>query len=218
MTTRFKAVIFDLDGTLLDTLEDLGESMNSVLLNMGFSQHPIEAYKLFVGDGMEELARRVLPQGNRDGGTVRACVEAMRGEYGKRWHTKTKPYKGICEMLNELVHAGVFLSVLSNKPHDFTKEVVRFYFDGKFKLVYGSGVFPRKPDPAGALHVARESGFSVQEFLYVGDTGTDMRTARAAGIISAGVLWGFRSRAELLEFGASVVVSDPGEILDLIHS
>lgn len=216
----FAAVIFDLDGTLLDSLEDLAESMNQALESLGFAPHPVAAYKYFVGDGMEVLARRVLPEVARDGDTLARIVAAMRQVYGRRWDLKTRPYAGVPELLAALRARGLRRGVLSNKPDDFTRLTVeRLLAPHVFDLVQGVGSgTPSKPDPAGALAMAARLGVAPAACLYLGDTATDMQTACRAGMCAVGALWGFRTREELEESGARVVVERPAEVLALLET
>lgn len=213
-----EAVIFDLDGTLLDTLEDLADSMNSVLGRHGFPVHDVQAYKYFVGEGMELLVRRALPQDRCDQAMVARCHAEMREEYGRRWADKTRPYEGIPELLDGVRARGVSMAVLSNKPDDFTRLTVSRLLPGwRFERVLGlRPSSPRKPDPWGALLITREIGIPPEEFLYLGDTGTDMETARAAGMLPVGALWGFRTAGELLSNGAAKLISHPLELLELL--
>ena len=215
---NFKAVIFDLDGTLLNTIEDLADSMNAVLSRFGVAQHGVEAYKLFVGDGVEALCRRALPENQRDDDTVGRSVEAMRAEYAKRWKAKSTPYAGIPELLEAISARGMKMAVLSNKPDDFTgKSVDHLLSRWRFDAVFGARPdVPRKPDPAGALEVAKYLSVSPAEVLYIGDSGTDMRTAVSAGMYAMGVLWGFRTAEELLREGARMLVKAPLDLLPWI--
>lgn len=216
---KFKAVVFDLDGTLLDTLEDLADSMNSVLAKRNYPIHEVNAYKYFVGNGMRILVQRTFPLDKRDYVCVEDGLSAMRKEYGNRWNNKTKPYKGIAEMLNALVGKGIKITVLSNKADDFTKLMVQKLLpDWNFELVFGErkGV-PIKPDPSGALEIAQRLGILPQECLYLGDTGVDMKTAVSAGMYPVGVLWGFRKAEELAENGARMLITNPAAVLDLLR-
>jgi phosphoglycolate phosphatase len=213
---RFRAVLFDLDGTLLDTLEDLGTSMNSVLVFRGFPPHAIDSYRGFVGDGIETLVTRALPESRRgDVELGRRCVEEMRIEYGRRWSASTRPYPGIRELLDRLSAVDVVKAVLSNKPHSLTVSMVRHYFRGtRFCAVFGGRPeFPKKPDPSSALEISRITGVSPEGFVFLGDTNTDMLTARAAGMLPVGALWGFRTEAELQESGAARVIRHPMELI-----
>lgn len=212
------AIVFDLDGTLLDSLEDLADSMNAVLSRLGHPQHPKTAYCYFVGDGMASLARRALPEGGRDADTVAACVEAMRSEYDRRWAAKTRPYPGVPDLLDGLTRAGVPMAVFSNKPDDFTVLMVReLLAPWSFASVKGlqPGV-PPKPDPTGALAVAAQMGVAPDTCLFLGDSSPDMMAARAAGMLAVGALWGFRGRQELVASGAQVLVEEPLQVLDLL--
>lgn len=215
--TDTAAVIFDLDGTLLDTLSDLAVSMNAVLAARGFPEHPIPAYRFFVGDGMPTLARRALPIGHRDRTTAAAALEAMRVEYDGRWDAETRVYPGIGELLDALAGLPVPVAVLSNKPDDFTRlTVARLLAPWRFAAVQGlRDDLPRKPDPAGALQMAAAMGWEVGRCLFVGDSSTDMVTARRAGMFAVGVTWGFRDRDELEASGAQAVVETPDQVLDL---
>lgn len=218
---RYRAVLFDLDGTLLDTLEDLGDSMNEVLRSLGVPTHPISAYRTFVGDGVQNLVRRALAAEKRtDGELIQRCVKQMREEYSKRWKTKTRPYEGIPELLGDLSSAGVRTAILSNKPHPAVVEIVAHFLpDAHFEAVLGArpGV-PIKPDAGAALEISRQLAVPAESFLYLGDTNTDMATARAAGMVPVGVLWGFRGEQELREAGAEVVVSHPRQVTKLLQA
>lgn len=213
----FRAVLFDLDGTLLDSLADLSDSMNAVLKKLGFPVHEPDAYRYFVGDGMEILCRRSLPENHRDPTTVAACLAGMKDEYGRRWHDKTRPYPGIDPLLDRLGSRGIKTAVLSNKPDDFTRLTVEHLFPKRrFDAVFGErpGI-ARKPDPAAALEIARSLGVGPAEVVYLGDTAIDMKTAAAAGMYPVGALWGFRPKKELVESGAVLVIARPGELLNL---
>ncbi len=211
------AVIFDLDGTLLDTLEDLADSANEALEACGFASHAVEAYRLFVGEGMAVLMERILPVESRGREEIARLLAVYREAYGRRWAAKSRPYEGIEGMLRGLAARGVALAVLSNKPQANTEVCVgHFLGEHPFVAVFGQREeVPRKPDPAGALEIALALGLDPREILFVGDTATDMDTARAAGMVAVGVLWGFRSEEELRRHGATHVVARPEEILDL---
>lgn len=221
MTSRsvYTGVLFDLDGTLLDSLADLADSMNTALHRLGFPSHPLDAYRYFVGDGMETLARRVLPPDNRDEATVHQAMTAMREEYGGRWANTTRPYDGVPELLDALTALGTSLVILSNKPDDFTKKIVGALLGNwPFRAVHGvrpGG--PKKPEPAGALEIADRLGIEPRHFLYLGDTGTDMLTAKQAGMFAVGALWGFRTASELKKNGAKALIARPQELLDFLN-
>lgn len=216
---KYQAVIFDLDGTLLDTLEDLADSMNAVLEEMQFPTHKPDSYRYFVGEGMRTLAKRVLPVGCQDEARIDLVVQRMSSEYDKRWKVKSRPYPGIEEVLGSLTEFGLSIAVLSNKPDAFTQVMVPALLPGwQFSQVVGAraGV-PVKPDPQAALEIAAKLGLSPERILYVGDTATDMLTANAAGMVAVGVAWGFRPVEELLEHGAKSIIGYPGELMDLVR-
>ena len=219
LTIEFQAILFDLDGTLLDTLADIAGAANAGLKLLGFPAHPIESYRRFVGDGAGCLARRVLPEDHQDDETVDRCRQAIADEYAKCWADNTKPYPGVPELLAELQARDVPMAVLSNKPHDATRFVVEGYFpDCHFQVVRGAlPSVPVKPDPAGAIQIAEELDILPGRFVYLGDTDTDMRTAVAAGMFPAGALWGFRTAEELTANGAKALVKTPQEVLNLFE-
>ncbi|MGC9454782.1 MAG: HAD family hydrolase [Phycisphaerae bacterium] len=214
----FAAVLFDLDGTLLDTIEDLTDSMNAALGAMGFAPRSVEQCKHFVGDGMRKFAERALPEDARDDDTVGRLTERMRSEYSARWSARTQPYEGVPELLGELARRRLAMAVLSNKPDDMTRQMVRAMLPAApFAEVRGAtDDVPKKPDPTAALGIARRLDTHPEQFLYVGDTATDMRTATAAGMSPVGALWGFRDAEELTESGAETLISHPGELLNLL--
>jgi phosphoglycolate phosphatase len=217
--SRIRAVCFDLDGTLLDTLADLADSMNTALASFGFAPHPPEAYRFLVGDGVDVLARRVLPPEQRDEEAPwKALVAAMRAEYALRWRDRTRPYPGIPELLAEVSGRGLAMAVLSNKPDDFTKaQVSHFFPDLPFAQVAGARPDePKKPDPAAALHIAEALGLPPDRWLYLGDTDTDMKTAVGAGMTPCGACWGFRSSGELRAAGARHLLEAPADLLALL--
>jgi len=215
---QFSAVLFDLDGTLLDTLTDISDCVNRALVSLGFSAHPKDAYKTFVGNGMTLLAKRALPQDHRDEKTLDSCIAAINREYEHGLLVKTAPYPCITELLDKLVKRDLKLAVVSNKPHALTVRTIETLFvPHPFACVLGerSGV-PTKPDPAIALEAAQRLGVSPSQCLYVGDTGIDMKTGTAAGMYPVGVLWGFRQRDELLQDGAKKLITHPLQLLDLL--
>lgn len=217
MTAR--AVLFDLDGTLLDSLADIGESMNLALQSLGFAQHTLDRYRRFVGDGVVMLARRALPAGCGDEATVAACVEAFRQAYAPRSSLRTRPYEGVPELLDALAGLGLRMAVLSNKPHEATTVLVARLLDRwNFDPVFGErqGV-PRKPDPAAALEAAALLGLEPGDVLYVGDTPTDVATALAAGMPLVAAAWGFRDEDELRAAGATRVARVPADVLDALR-
>jgi phosphoglycolate phosphatase len=216
----FRAVIFDLDGTLLNTLEDIADSANRVLAARGLPTHPVDDYRFFVGDGVEKLVERILPPDKRDRGTVGRCLAEMREEYGRNWNVKTRPYEGIPETLASLDRRGVKRAVLSNKPEELTRACVRELLSSwTFTAVAGhTDRVPRKPHPAGALDLARRLGVSPEEVVLVGDSNVDMQTAVNAGMYPAGATWGYRPRKELLAAGARSLLDRPIDLLGILDN
>ena len=211
---NFKAAIFDLDGTLLNTLDDIADSMNGALRSLGFPAWPTDRYRGFVGMGLEMLATHVLPADRCDEVIVSECLTAMRELYGKGWAGRTKPYEGIPEALAALRQHGIHCAVLSNKAHEFVLTMISHFFgDEAFEFVLGGGRFPLKPDPAGALHIAESEGIIPSAFVFVGDSDIDMKTANSAGMFAIGAAWGFRTRRELLLSGARLIAETPTDIV-----
>ncbi len=215
---KIQGVIFDLDGTLLDTLEDIADSANAALAERGHPPHPVSAYRYFVGDGAPTLIHRILPEKARSAAEEAAVLARYKEVYAVRWNIKTAPYAGIEAMLAAMTSRGLRLGVLSNKPHDATEECVAGFLHGtRFDIVQGqTTAFPRKPDPAGACAIAHRFGIPPAECLYVGDTATDMQTAVRAGMIPVGALWGFRTADELTAHGARRLVGHPSELIPLL--
>jgi phosphoglycolate phosphatase len=214
----FSAVIFDLDGTLLDTLDDIAHAANDVLLQQGFPAHPLDAYRYFVGEGVRILFRRALPETSRSDEVVEACALAFRDAYSRLWNVHTRPYAGVADLLAALRTRQLKQAVLSNKPDLFTRRCVAEYFPkDAFQVVLGQreGV-PQKPDPVGASEIADRLYIPADRFLFLGDTAVDMQTARAAGMYPVGALWGFRPLEELQEGGAEVVIHEPAQLLDVL--
>ena len=210
----YKTIIFDLDGTLIDTLTDIAEAANAVLEKMAFPQHHPDSYRTFVGDGLLALAGRMVPAGTADH-EVRAAADLFRIAYKNCWDKNASPYPGIMRMLETLNQHPLNLAVLSNKPDDFTQLFVnRFFPEKMFGQVMGnrSGL-PRKPDPTAAHAIAGFFGSENSSCLLVGDSGVDMQTGQNAGMTSLGVSWGFRGRQELIESGADLIIDRPSELL-----
>ncbi|WP_287825158.1 HAD family hydrolase [Clostridium sp.] len=215
---NYSGAIFDLDGTLLNTLDDMANSMNSILEKHGFPTHGQEAYKYFIGNGMEKLVRRTLAKTDADEEMIRLCLSEFIDEYDRRREESTKPYEGVNELLDKLSSLGVRISILSNKPDDFVKALVKKYFSSKsFDFIFGARInVPKKPDPTAAFEIVKLSNIPANEYLYLGDTGVDMKTANAAGMHAVGVTWGFRKADELLENGAKTLIDSPMELIKLI--
>jgi phosphoglycolate phosphatase len=218
MRMHFKAVLFDLDGTLLDTLEDIADAANKVLAEHSFPPHNTDDYRTFVGEGVHMLMTRAVPSQNKQRATIEACSKAFRETYKVHWNKKTKPYAGVPGMLDELTARDLPLAVLSNKPDDFTKKcVAELLRTWTFHIVQGAcSTIPNKPDPTGARHIADTLAIPASHILYLGDTGTDMQTAVHAGMFPVGALWGYREREELQSHGAKALIERPQELLALL--
>ncbi len=213
-----KAVLFDLDGTLLNTLTDLADAANRMLKSQGYPEHPLDAYRFFVGSGMEKLVIRSLPVDVRTPDVITQCKAAFMDDYARNWMNATVLYPGIAELLDGLQKRALRVAILSNKPQAMTEKCVETYLNKwTFCPVVGQqeGI-PVKPNPESALRIADEMDLPVDEILYVGDSNIDMLTATAAGMVSVGVAWGFRPKAELIEHGATYTIDHPDEMNALI--
>jgi phosphoglycolate phosphatase len=213
----YSSIIFDLDGTLLDTLGDIAETANTVLAHYGFPVHPQEAYRHFVGDGTTRLIERITPEGVTEH-IHRKCYRLFLKLYGENWKNSCRPYRGIVEMLTALNKQGIRMAVLSNKPHAFTTLFVDEFLPGQnFSFVYGQREgFAKKPDPTVALEIAEKMRSHPRNMLFVGDTKVDIRTGKAAGMTTVGVSWGFRGIRELQENNADIIINSPMELLQYV--
>ncbi len=214
------AVVFDLDGTLLDTLDDLADSANYALALFGYPTHPAPMYRHFVGDGVDKLIFRIMPEE----GLVPERFKALRERYLDRYNShsleKTRPYDGVPQALRALKSMRLRLCVVSNKPDKQAKAVISHFFGFElFDLVAGgSADYPLKPNPALTLHILASVGTSPRDAVFVGDSGVDMRTAKSGGLTAIGVTWGFRDRDELMRNGADYIVDAPEQLLELIRN
>jgi len=213
-----KAVIFDLDGTLLNSLIDIAESVNYVLGKYNLPQHKFDDYKYMIGNGVEVLVKKALPD-NISKEDFEKYYKEISEVYRENQMNKTHPYDGIKDMLQGLKDKGVKINILSNKPDNFTQEVVKHYFpEFEFAVIRGAlPDVPKKPAPDAVYSIVEQNGIDKQDFLYVGDTSTDMQTAKNAGLTAVGVLWGYRNEQELKENGADYIISKPEELLGLIY-
>lgn len=216
---KTKALIFDLDGTLIDSLEDIALSMNDVLQEFNLPTHPLKSYNQFVGDGALYLTQRAVPK-NSSQELIDSILKRYKEVYDKAIYHSTKPYEGIYELLEKLQNTSLKMGVLSNKPHEFTLKYVKTLFHQfEFLQVHGQKEdVPKKPHPQGALNIAQAFNLSSDEILYIGDTPTDIHTAKNANMKSIGVLWGFRTKEELQEAGADFLAQHPQDIWDIIHT
>lgn len=212
----YKCVIFDLDGTLLDTLDDLGNAGNYALEVQGFPVHEIEKYKYFVGNGIPKLIERILPN-CVDENVRKETYELFCSYYNAHTTDNTKPYEGIIELLSFIHGQGIKIAVVTNKAHDFAIEIINHYFAGLIDCIYGAVEgYPKKPSPYWVNIAINNFGFEKKEILYIGDSGVDIETAINAGVESCGVLWGFRTKSELVEAGCNHICSVCNDIKKLI--
>ncbi len=215
-----RGLLLDLDGTLLDTIDDIADALNTTLRILGFPPHDLAGCRLMVGEGVERLLARALPEGSRERGMVTRGVRLFDQEYARCWNRRTRVYEGIPALLDRLAARGIPMAVLSNKPHRFTLMAVEHYL-GRWPIAPIQGVLEGlapKPDPAGALSVARGMGLDPGELAYLGDSAVDMRTALAAGMFPVGAAWGFRGRGELAASGAELIIDTPEEVLALFDA
>ena len=214
-----KLVLFDLDGTLINSIDDLADSTNYALQQCGLPLHTVDEYKYFVGNSVDPLIRRALPEEEKENQELFDRVKKIYlSYYAAHSKDKTRPYPGISDLLSRCNKAGVLVAVVSNKPDDITADVVRYYFPQiHFAATMGptEGI-PKKPDPAGVREVLRITGIALEDALYVGDTWVDMQTAQNSGVQSCGVLWGFRTRQELVENHADFIAANAAELAEII--
>jgi len=212
----YKAIIFDLDGTLLNTLDDLGNAFNRVLEKNGLPAHSIDIYRYFIGDGAAVLTERALPEELRNETLIQKYLKEFLADYSENYFIDTKPYDGIHDLLEELAKSEIKTAVFSNKPQEATDRCVKKFFPiHKFEAVFAmNNAFPRKPNPAGALKISKLFEIPASEFIFLGDTATDMTTALNADMMPIGAAWGFRSERELIDSGAQQLIKKPSELLE----
>ncbi|MDR3270969.1 MAG: HAD family hydrolase [Peptococcaceae bacterium] len=215
----YRGVTFDLDGTLIDSLEDIADSLNAVLEKNGFPLHDYSAYAQFIGDGMSMLIRRALPVEQRAAERIEDLLVELRREYQVRYLDKTKPFPGMTETLRVLSERGMKFAVLSNKFDDMTQKIVGELFpDISFDALIGtSETMPRKPDPTGARRIIQRMSVQPGEVIYLGDSGVDMQVAVRVGMFPVGALWGYRSEAELTAQGARRLIHRAPELIDIVE-
>lgn len=212
----FRMVIFDLDGTLLNTLEDLAGAGNYALNQSGLPTHETEKYRYFVGNGIPKLVERIVPE-DCDEETRNKVYETFCSYYELHMNDNTAPYEGITEMLETLRNNNIVSVVVTNKADDFAGVIVKKYFGNLIEKTYGSiEGYPKKPDPYWVNKAIADSGFDNSEIVYIGDSGVDMQTAVNSGLYSCGVTWGFRDKEELIANGADVICSDCEKLKSII--
>ena len=211
-------IVFDLDGTLLNSLEDLADSANHVLTQHSFPTHPVDAYRYFVGDGVRKLIERILPPEERNETTIELCRQEFVAYYKVHMEDKTSVYEGITDLLTELKKRGLKIAVATNKVHIAVKPLMEKYFPNiRFDSMIGQreGI-PVKPAPQIMYDILKETGCAPSEALHVGDTATDMHLAHNAEVTPVGVLWGYRPLEELQEAGARYIIEHPLELLEIV--
>lgn len=213
----YQLAIFDLDGTLLDTIKDLGVACNVALEAYGYPQHDIEAYKYFVGNGIYKLVERALPEDQRGEETVTRVKATFDAYYEAHKADFTRPYEGIKEALERMQKKGVHLAVVTNKAHAFALQLIEEELPDLIEKVLGQreGI-PTKPHPVGVLEMLAHFKVEATSCIYIGDSNVDIQTAQQAGVTSIGVVWGFRGESELREAGADYLVSQPKELVEII--
>lgn len=212
-----KTIIFDLDGTLLDTVQDLANAVNHSMTLNGFNARTLAEIRSFIGNGIRKLVERSMPQG--DTSMLDKCVQDFYEYYTQNMTVCTKPYEGVVDMLGEIKEQGIKICVLSNKEHNAACEIVKKYFGNIFDVVFGErkGV-PIKPDPSSTIELLSIMQAQPDEVLYIGDSDVDMKTAKAANVFAVGVTWGFKSREVLMENGADILIDCPKELLKLLKN
>ncbi|MES0492143.1 MAG: HAD family hydrolase [Leptospirales bacterium] len=216
---KYKAVLFDLDGTLLNTIPDVATASNAALEQSNFPTHSIRTYEKMVGHGLRDLISKALPENlTTDNATIDHVVQNMLLHYENCYAAQTKPYPGILDMLQELTEKSVRLAVLSNKNDYFTKKIIYHIFkEYKFEIVLGArDNVPKKPNPAAAFEIIESMNLKSEDYLYMGDSPTDMKTALACNMFPVGVSWGYRPAQEIEKAGARVMLNHPLELLSLI--
>jgi len=215
---HFDLIIFDLDGTLIDSLEDIAEVANQCLEEAGMMMHPVSDYRFFVGDGLATLIRRITPADTSKQVEKRLSAR-FKTLYKLNWNNKTCLYPGVITLLKLLSKSGIKMAILSNKPDAFTKLCVKEYLaEFNFDLVIGQREnIPLKPHPQAALEIVDAIGVSPKTSLFMGDTAVDIKTGKAAGMKTIGVTWGFRREEELREAGADIIITNPEELISHVH-
>lgn len=216
---KFKGIIFDLDGTLVNSLEDIADAMNTVLTSHGYPNHTYESYQYFIGSGLRNLVSRSLPETHNSEQDINLCYQLMTSGYSDNCTRKTKAYAGITELLDYLVAHNIKLAVFSNKSDELTKKIVAHLFPGIFDAIVGLRIEAlKKPNPAEALSISNSLGLKAEEIIFVGDSGIDMKTAANANMFAVGVSWGYRPEQELIDTGAKFVLQNPLDLIALLQA
>ncbi len=215
--SQIKVILFDLDGTINDTVTDLATSVNYALTKNGLPTHPVDAYKMFAGNGMRVMVQRAMPEGMKEGDLFEQVVRDYADYYADHSMDNTAPYEGIRELLAELRNRGYMIAVVTNKPDEQAKPLLNQMFPSTFDVIIGqTDGTPAKPDPAMPIAAMKELGVTADECVFVGDSGVDIMTGINSGAYPVGVLWGFRGSEELLDAGAKELIDKPCQLLEVL--
>lgn len=214
---KYKGIIFDLDGTLVNSLEDISDAMNIVLKGLNYPTHTYDTYQYFIGSGLRNLVSKALPSSNNKEEQIEICFEMMIQEYRKICTLKTKPYEGILELLDNLTSQNIKLAVFSNKADELTKKIASEIFPNHFDTAVGLSTEElKKPNPFEAIEICKKWNLKPEEILFVGDSDIDMQTAIKANMFPVGVSWGYRTKDELLASGAKLVINSASELIEIL--
>lgn len=214
---KFKGIIFDLDGTLVNSLEDISDAMNIVLKGLDYPTHTYETYQYFIGSGLRNLVSKALPATNNSDEQIEICFECMINEYREICTLKTKPYDGIVELLKNLTSQNIKMAVFSNKADELTKKIASEIFPNHFDTAVGlSTETLKKPNPFEAIEISKSWNLNTEEILFVGDSDIDMQTAINANMYPVGVTWGYRTEEELKASGAKVILNNASELIEIL--
>jgi len=214
---KFKGIIFDLDGTLVNSLEDISDAMNTVLTGLNYPTHTYDTYQYFIGSGLRNLVSKALPASNNSEEQIEICFDCMINEYREVCTFKTKPYQGIIELLDNLVSRNIKLAVFSNKADELTKKIASEIFPDHFDAAVGLSTEElKKPNPFEAIGISKSWNLKPEEILFVGDSDIDMQTAINANMFPVGVSWGYRTEEELIASGAKVFINKPIDLIGIL--
>ncbi|OXA79831.1 phosphoglycolate phosphatase [Flavobacterium aquidurense] len=214
---KYKGIIFDLDGTLVNSLEDISDAMNNVLTTLNYPTHTYDAYQYFIGSGLRNLVSKALPASNNSENEIEVCFENMIAEYREICTLKTKPYAGIVELLDNLVSRDIKLAVFSNKADELTKKIASEIFPDYFNTAVGlSTEALKKPNPFEAIEISKNWNLKTEEIIFIGDSDIDMLTATNANMFPLGVSWGYRTEEELIASGAKLVINTPSDLIEIL--
>ncbi|MNF90551.1 Phosphoglycolate phosphatase [compost metagenome] len=214
---KYKGIIFDLDGTLVNSLEDISDAMNTVLTDLNYPTHTYDAYQYFIGSGLRNLVSKALPATNNSENEIEVCFENMITAYREICTLKTKPYVGIVELLDDLVSRDIKLAVFSNKADELTKKIASEIFPDYFNTAVGlSTEALKKPNPFEALEISKNWNLKTEEIIFIGDSDIDMLTATNANMFPLGVSWGYRTEEELIASGAKLVINTPSDLIEIL--